>query len=117
MLCLDLILAAAKLCSGGRICSLGRGTSGGVSFAIGVGAALVVTVLMQAILLPMVYIIGIDKARYVNIVIWMVPWVVIMLFRDRSLDSEGADNHDAENHSSYCSCSDGGFSLYLSIGI
>ena len=54
-----------------------------VELLAGVGSALVVTVLMQAILLPIVYIIGIDKARYVNIVIWMVPWVVIMLFRDR----------------------------------
>lgn len=49
----------------------------------GVGAVLVVTVFMQAILMPMIYIMGIEKARYVNIVIWMLPWVLVMLFKDR----------------------------------
>ena len=81
MLCLDLILAAAAF-----VLAAGYAVWAGeplVELLAGVGSALVVTVLMQAILLPMVYIIGIDKARYVNIVIWMVPWVVIMLFRDR----------------------------------
>ena len=81
VLCLDLILAAAAF-----VLAAGYAVWAGeplVELLAGVGSALVVTVLMQAILLPMVYIIGIDKARYVNIVIWMVPWVVIMLFRDR----------------------------------
>ena len=81
VLCLDLILAAAAF-----VLAAGYAVWAGeplVELLAGVGSALVVTVLMQAILLPIVYIIGIDKARYVNIVIWMVPWVVIMLFRDR----------------------------------
>ena len=81
VLCLDLILAAAAF-----VLAAGYAVWAGeplVELLAGVGSALVVTVLMQAILLPMVYIIGIDKARYVNIVIWMVPWVGIMLFRDR----------------------------------
>ena len=64
---------------------------------------------------PMVYIIGIDSERYVNIVIWMIV-VVIMLFREEDAEIQN-NNYDAENHSGYCSCSDGGFSLYLSIGI
>ena len=79
VLCLDLILAAAAF-----VLAAGYAVWAGeplVELLAGVGSALVVTVLMQAILLPMVYIIGIDKARYVNIVIWMVPWVVIMLFQ------------------------------------
>lgn len=48
-----------------------------------VGAILMVTVFMQSILMPMIYILGIDKARYLNTAIWLLPWVLIMLFRDR----------------------------------
>ena len=48
--------------------------------AAGVLAA---TVLIQAVTIPIIYIVGIDKARYISTIIWMSPWVLIMLNRGR----------------------------------
>lgn len=47
------------------------------------GGVLAVTVLIQAVTIPLIYILGVEKARYVNMIIWMAPWVLIMLNRDR----------------------------------
>lgn len=87
MLGLDLILSAVSL-----IVMAGYGLivqDPVIEMFAGVGAVLVVTIFMQAILMPMVYIMGIEKARYVNIVIWMLPWVLVMLFKDRLPRIEG----------------------------
>ena len=50
------------------------------------GGVLAVTVLIQAVTIPLIYILGVEKARYVNMIIWMAPWVLIMLNRDRLPD-------------------------------
>lgn len=79
--CLDLALTMAAM-----IFTTGYAVWSGESvleLLAGGGAIFLVLVVMQSVLIPMVYIMGIDKARYVNMVIWMLPWVLIMLFRDR----------------------------------
>lgn len=81
MLGLDLILTVVSLIVTAGYAFITREPV--IEVFAGVGAVLAVTIVMQAILMPMVYIIGIEKARYVNIVIWMLPWVLVMLFKDR----------------------------------
>ncbi|MCB6610632.1 ABC-2 transporter permease [[Clostridium] symbiosum] len=81
MLGLDLILSIISLIFTAGYAFIAKEPV--IEILAGVGAVLVVTVFMQAILMPMVYIMGIEKARYVNIVIWMLPWVLVMLFKDR----------------------------------
>lgn len=81
MLVLDLMLTIAALITV-SIYAVWAGEPV-LDLLVGAGSTLMVTMLMQAILMPMVYIMGIDRARYVNIVIWMIPWALFMLFHDK----------------------------------
>lgn len=81
MLFLDLMLTIATLIMV-SIYTVWAGESV-LDLLVGAGSTLMVTVLMQAILMPIVYIMGIDRARYVNIAIWMIPWALFMLFHDK----------------------------------
>ncbi len=87
MLGLDLILSIVSLIFTAGYAFISKDPV--IEIFAGVGAVLVVTVFMQAILMPMVYIMGIEKARYINMVIWMLPWVLVMLFKDRLPKIEG----------------------------
>lgn len=51
--------------------------------AITVSSILGVTIIMQCVVIPMIYILGVEKARYANIVIWLLPSAIIFLNKDR----------------------------------
>lgn len=74
---LDWLLAAAAL-----LLAAGYTALTGGSFAellVSVCAVLCVMLFMQLVLIPLIYAIGIDRARYVNMILWIAPWALILL--------------------------------------
>ena len=46
-----------------------------VSAAVSVGGLL----FMQILSLPLIYAIGVERARYVNMLLWILPWMIVFM--------------------------------------
>lgn len=80
---IDLFIAAAAAAVTIVVCATSLVDASLLESMASLGGVLGVTVLIQAVTIPLIYVLGVDKARYVNVLIWMSPWVLIMLNRDR----------------------------------
>lgn len=74
---LDIALAAVSLILAGAWGWAGAGAFPELSASV--AAIMGVLFLMQIISIPLIYAIGVNRARYVNMLLWVLPWLLVFM--------------------------------------